>query len=202
MYAWEPDPRNVAVIKGKQFGIELCEAAVGDRDGFATLYLSTADRDKWTQSNSIRKPYAHLAVHPEIRFRETVTVPVVRLDSFFNARGWPSAIDLIWCDVQGSEGDVVIGGAKTLARTQFFYTEFDNRELYEGQPSLGQLAALVGKNFVIERIFDNNVLFRNIAMNGVSGSTTRSIISGAGSPRSSRELDRPRFRARLRSTPT
>jgi hypothetical protein len=68
--------------------------------------------------------------------------------------------DLIWADVQGAEGDLVDGGAETLAQTRFFYTEFSDREWYEGQVSFADLAANLPSFEVVEK-FEMDALFRN-----------------------------------------
>jgi hypothetical protein len=45
--------------------------------------------------------------------------------------------------VHGAEIDLVQAGAETLARTRYFYTEYHDHELYEGQVILGKLLGLL-----------------------------------------------------------
>lgn len=66
--------------------------------------------------------------------------------------------------MQGAEGDLIAGGSETLARTRYFYTEYSNDEMYEGQPSLAQLVDML-PNFCIFRRYQWDVLFENAAMN-------------------------------------
>ena len=74
-------------------------------------------------------------------------------------------IDFIWADVQGAEGDMIRGGQRALAKTRFLYTEYCNRELYEGQLSLRQMLGLLPE-FEVVRRFPNDVLLENRARLG------------------------------------
>lgn len=172
--AFEPDPRNIPVIREKRLealhDFLLVEAAVGAENGVTNLHLSggtppTAtgeDRNReWTYSSSIRRPKRHLTAHPTVKFVGTAPVHVKRLDSIM----WhwhDRKIDFIWSDVQGAEGDLIVGAPQTLARTRYFYTEFDEREMYEGQIGLAEIQEMLPPVFEMVGIFDaNNVLFRN-----------------------------------------
>jgi hypothetical protein len=84
------------------------------------------------------------------------------LDTWAQQQGI-GAIDLIWADVQGAEGDLIAGGKATLAKTRYFYTEYSNDEWYKGQPKLQQLSQMLD-NFVIVRRFAMDVLFKNAAL--------------------------------------
>ncbi len=46
-------------------------------------------------------------------------------------------------DVQGAEADVIAGGMQTVSNTRFIYTEYSDRELYEGQLSLRAILDLL-----------------------------------------------------------
>jgi hypothetical protein len=72
-------------------------------------------------------------------------------------------IDLIWADVQGAEGDLIRGGTRTLASTRFFYTEFDDKELYVGQLTLPTLLGLLPDWAIVSK-YHNNVLLRNTTL--------------------------------------
>ena len=45
--------------------------------------------------------------------------------------------------MQGAEGDMIAGGQATLARTRYLYTEYSNEEIYEGEPTLETLLAML-----------------------------------------------------------
>jgi hypothetical protein len=70
------------------------------------------------------------------------------------------AIDLIWADVQGAEVDLIAGGKEALKHTRYFYTEYSNTELYEGQINLRQLMALL-PDFHVLRRYEKDVLLKN-----------------------------------------
>ena len=89
-------------------------------------------------SGSISKPKNHFRLFPGISFPHEIQVKTKTLDSWCAEQGIDS-VDFIWMDVQGAERSVFHGGAATLAKTRFLYTEYSNYELYEGQPSLQQI---------------------------------------------------------------
>lgn len=73
-------------------------------------------------------------------------------------------------DVQGAESDVIAGGQKTLGRTRFIYTEYSDRELYEGQLSLRSILDLLPAFEVVTlypREIEGDVLLRNKVLRSV-----------------------------------
>lgn len=138
-FGFEPDPRNAAALR--EAGHFFMEAAVGAREGSTTMYLSGgmtpgADFREHTDSSSIKRPTKHLDVFPWCRFDREVTVPVVTLDAAIPKDMKP---DLVWCDVQGAQLDVIEGGARTLANTRWLFIEVHPTPLYEGEPTRGEL---------------------------------------------------------------
>jgi FkbM family methyltransferase len=151
IFAFEPDPRNLYRIKGKDknTNVTLIEAAIGDHDGEATFHLSDGvpppnwGFDKkvmptWTYSSSLKKPVEHLKEYPWCKFDKTAKVKVMKLDTFGDAHKIDK-VDFLWADVQGAEDQMIAGGQKLLARTHFVFTEFSDRQLYEGQIGLDQI---------------------------------------------------------------
>lgn len=172
-YCFEPDPRAIREFRSNisHPNIVLHEAALGAQNGVSPFYQSSGappgrqdDFPKgWHYSGSTRRPTGHLEVHPWCSFDEVIEVPVWTLDSWFVKKKMP-LIDFIWADVQGAEIDLVLGGRLALSRTRFFYTEFSELELYEGQVGLqGLLEALPGWN--IHTMFSNDVLLENLGLN-------------------------------------
>ena len=113
----------------------------------------------WDKSGSIRKPKKHLEVVPWCIFDQTIRVPTQRLDTWWQKAG-VGQIDFIWADVQGAEIDLIQGGQQALAQTRYFYTEYANAELYEGQIPLRDILKLL-PNFRLMRRFSNDVLLKN-----------------------------------------
>jgi len=173
VYCFEPDPRAIARFKskvGQRSNIDLFEIALSDRNGEITFHqsggqldeeLNKAMPDGWDLSGSIRQPKEHLRVHPWVTFDQKIKVATSTLDTWCEKHGI-GAIDFIWMDVQGAEIDVFNGGKKTLAKTRYLYTEYDNSELYEGQWNLRQLMKyLKDFNFEVLIRYPGDVLFRN-----------------------------------------
>jgi 2-O-methyltransferase len=182
VYAFEPDPRArrrfAAAIQNAR--AQLFATAVGAVDGVTGFYPSDgvpgaewSQRlpEGWDYSGSIRKPKQHLELHPWCRFGDEIEVSVTRLDSWAQQHG-VDAVDFIWADVQGAEADMILGGRETLKRTRFLYTEYSNRELYEGQADLRQLLKLLPDFRVVHRYqgtvhdYQGDVLLRNARFRG------------------------------------
>jgi 2-O-methyltransferase len=174
IYAFEPDPRALSKFKsrvGQHPRVKLFETAIGARDGDALFHVSDglppnaspAARDQypdgWDLSGSLRAPKAHKESHPWVTFERQIAVKVRALDSWMREEGI-ARIDFIWADVQGAEVDLIAGGARALAATRFFYTEYDNDELYAGQVNLAGIVASLPDFDLIAR-YRTDVLFRN-----------------------------------------
>ncbi|MEL7012362.1 MAG: FkbM family methyltransferase [Pseudomonadota bacterium] len=164
IYAFEPDPRAAQRWQSqvKSPNVTLVQTAIGNSNGTVTFHQSDGDvKDGpdtgWDLSGSIRAPKHHLQRHPHINFDQTIDVPISTLDRWAedNTIG---EIDFIWADVQGAENDLILGAQKTLSRTRFFYTEYDNREMYEGQWSLQTIADNLKDHKLIAR-WKNDALF-------------------------------------------
>lgn len=171
LFAFEPDPRAIKRFKNR---IEdpratLLECALSDLDGSTDFYVSDGVPESnkfkdyrpegWDLSGSIRKPKEHLERHPWCKFDKTINIRTRRLDSVYRELEL-DIIDFMWVDVQGAENLFIRGGQEALARTRYLYTEYSNRELYEGQVNLPQLLALL-PNFEVVTRYPGDVLLRN-----------------------------------------
>ena len=156
VHAFEPDPRNVVPYAPN---IIFNRKAVSDKDGTASFVLSQSydDNREWTYSSSLKKPKNHLSRYP-VKFNEKpITVETIRLDTY--CKDIP-VVDLIWADVQGAEGEMILGGLETLKKTRYLYTEYSNQEMYEGQINLDKILGLL-PDFQIMEIWDDDVLLVN-----------------------------------------
>jgi FkbM family methyltransferase len=176
VHAFEPDPRAADRFRAgvADRRVTLHEMAIGAANGRAEFHVSsgmppgaTKDvesryRKGWDQSGSLRAPKRHLERHPWCRFVRTISVEVRTLDAWSRKHA-PGTVDFIWADVQGAEGDLVRGGAETLARTRWFYCEYSADELYEGEPTLAALLDML-PGFEVERLYPSDVLLRNVAL--------------------------------------
>jgi 2-O-methyltransferase len=168
--AFEPDKRALESFRARVDSerATLFELAISDIDGTTEFHVSdglppgneqSLRPGGWDLSGSIKKPKEHLVTHPWCTFNETIAVTTKKLDTWCREEGVKS-IDLIWADVQGAEENLIKGGAEALRRTHYFYTEYSDQELYEGQISLGEIRALL-PDFELLYRFENDVLLRN-----------------------------------------
>jgi FkbM family methyltransferase len=159
IYAVEPDPRRPAP-QDLPKNVSWHECAIGACDGEVTLWQSESKSGRpYTKSSSIKVPHAHFRYHPDIIFRQRITVQGYTLDAF-TENNHIDQIDLIWADIQGAEGDMIIGGRKTLARTSYLYTEYSDLELYSAQPTLADILAML-PGWRPLRIWPDDVLLVN-----------------------------------------
>jgi len=167
IFCFEPDPSLVSRFKSniQNKNVKLFEVAVGNANGTTIFFRSsgTNPSEDRTQSGSIKKPKNHLIQHPDIVFKEKISIPIIRLDDWFKNQNIKE-VDFIWADIQGAEEDLILGATEVLKKTRFFYTEYSNLEDYEGQITLKKICALLN-NFFIHRIFSYDVLMVNKDLN-------------------------------------
>jgi len=167
IHAFEPDPRAIAKFRRniRHPWVYLRECAVGAEVGSVRFFQSSGGedlpdyREGWDQSGSIRRPRGHREDWPWVTFKQEIEVPIVTLDAWAAEEGI-AAVDFIWADVQGAEGDLIDGAAAVLARTRYLYTEYSDREWYEGQISLQALVERL-PDFELIRRYPLDALFRN-----------------------------------------
>ncbi len=136
----------------------MCEA-IGSFDGMVPFYASENHESMNRASGSLRKPTGHLKHFPQVTFYPR-TVSQITLDKF--ARFWEiDHIDLLWCDIQGAERDMIEGGRATLAKTHYMMIEAEPEvELYEGQALKPELLAML-PDWKVLQDFGYNVLLWN-----------------------------------------
>jgi FkbM family methyltransferase len=177
MHCFEPDARArerfLANVSDRK--VRLYSTAVGAKDGVTSFYpskgmpapLPKAEAEalaarlphEWDLSGSIHRPKNHLRFHPWCLFGSAIEVPIIKLDTWKRVCAI-NVIDFLWADVQGAEGDLIAGATETLNETRYFYTEYSNSEMYEGQVTLWQLQSLL-PGFAVVKVFNEDVLLRN-----------------------------------------
>lgn len=166
-YAYKPGC-GALLLEGPNKRLTLLDVAVGNIDGEADFHQSGGTIDgahlkDWDLSGSLKKPLGHLERHKWCKFEQTMKVTVTKLDTWWKAQGSP-AIDFIWLDVQGAEGDVFDGGREALQRTHYVYTEFNDykKPLYEGDLNQQQTLQRLGPDWEQVGIYEGyNLLCRN-----------------------------------------
>jgi FkbM family methyltransferase len=167
LHAFEPDPRAIRNWRRRVDDprATLWPIAVGAADGTATFHMSDGQEEKqpegWDASGSLRAPTPLLQeTWPWLRFERTVEVQCRRLDSWAAENGI-GHVDFIWADVQGAEIDLIEGGRQTLARTDWLFTEYNDREYYAGLIGLDQILQALPDFEVAER-WPADVLLRRV----------------------------------------
>lgn len=143
-----------------------CEA-VGAENGKMKFYKSGGHHVEnghvtanYYGSSSIRKPKLVIDAFKGMTFDETET-DVITLDSHVKRAGLEGKIiDFIWADVQGAEVDLINGGKESFKNVRYFYTEYVNSELYEGEIGLPEILNMLPDFEVIED-YNGDVLLKN-----------------------------------------
>ncbi len=172
VYSFEPDPRArrrfLENVGEKGVNIRLFDIAISDRDGEIDFYCSDGAPDErwreicsegWDLSGSIRRPKRHLDFYKWCEFNETIKVRAMKLDTWC-CQNYVNHIDFIWADVQGAEVDLIRGGREALSHTRYFYTEYNDNEMYEGQLPLRKILRLIPSYKVLHR-YKDDVLLKN-----------------------------------------
>lgn len=130
IHCFEPDADSFAKIKALgNDSLILWQYAIGAWHGRGPFVKSP----NHPQSNSMHAPYKHTKVFPKIKFsRRSYMVNCTTLDQWHRSVLKDKPVDLIWIDVNGSEGDVIKGATRVLRMTKYLYIEFQEVELYKG----------------------------------------------------------------------
>jgi FkbM family methyltransferase len=163
LYGFEPEPKNIKIIEEKVHSnrFELFKGVMSDTDGELTFNRSRTDNpDDLSFSGSIMKPKNHLKMWDWIYFDQSIVVPSITLDTFCKSKNI-NIIDFIWCDVQGAEEKLILGGIETFEKkVRYLFTEYSNDEQYEGQPTLEKILKIL-PSFEIIKNDGADVLLKN-----------------------------------------
>jgi FkbM family methyltransferase len=97
---------------------------------------------------SILKPKLHLELSPDVIFSETLDVEISKLDNEIPENHTYNFLNM---DTQGYELEVLKGGARTLEKIDYVYTEVNQAEVYENNAMIHELDEFLLK-YGIERI--------------------------------------------------
>jgi FkbM family methyltransferase len=156
--------KNIEIVK-QTINYEkhhLFEGVISDIDGSIVFNRSRTDNpNDLSYSGSIKRPKEHLDEWPFIKFDQELTVESITLDTFCKNNNI-EFIDFIWADVQGAEGELILGGKEMFKnKVKYFYTEYSNKEYYYGQLNLNKLSEILGSDWEVVIDFGTDVLFKN-----------------------------------------
>jgi len=164
IHCFEPEPKNIDIVKSTVHysNHNLFEGVVSDFNGELEFNRSRTDNPSdLSYSGSIKKPKEHLNEWPFIKFDDTIKVNSTTLDKYCEDNN-VDIIDFIWADVQGAEESLIVGGKKMFKdKVRYLYTEYSNKEYYEGQANLAQLTSIIGDNWEVVQDFGTDVLLKN-----------------------------------------
>ncbi len=124
-----PTIQNACKAHTGLYSLHQCAIGANQESG-KTLYQSS---NQYYGSSSIRKPKQVFDFWKDMSFEEK-TCEVTTFDAHIDAVGLTNdVIDFVWSDIQGAEIDLIKGGQKAFKNVRYFFTEFNNYELYEGQ---------------------------------------------------------------------
>lgn len=170
LYCFEPDERNIKIFKERIHDprITLFEGVIGDKTGEVAFYTSTIGKngDELIYSSSIRRPgpaiftlWKDIFESEEKNFKPT-TVKSVTIDDFVEQMNIPY-ISYVYADVQGCEDLMIIGGKNTFEKkVRYLFTEYNNNEVYIGEPNLQKILSLL-PNYEVIIDFKSDVLLIN-----------------------------------------
>jgi 2-O-methyltransferase len=160
----EPDPRNLRILRGRGFdgaspGVNLIRGAVSKQSGTARFHMCDNATGQALGSGSLREPTLHKTAIPWCTFPSETEVTTYTLDELFLNHQLPR-IDLLWCDIQGAERDMIEGGGLSLQRTRYLFVEVENQALYDGQATKPELLAML-PGWKVLREVEYNALLAN-----------------------------------------
>jgi FkbM family methyltransferase len=164
IHCFDPDPRALKKFQrriGDDPRVHLHGCAIGAQQGRMKFHQSSSREDgqEWDASGSLMAPKNHLQEYPWVVFDEEIEVEVRTLDSVCDDHGIAD-IDLIWIDVQGAERLAILGGKRAFERARYIVTEYSNKQLYSGQPTMKDLLKLLSGHRVVARYPDDLLLAR------------------------------------------
>ncbi len=160
----EPDEQNCArlrrLVRNSPHSVSMISAAISDYNAVdGDFYPAENHKSMNRASGSIHKPTGHLDCFPEVSF-SFKKVQYYTLNAIAIKEGLDH-IDLLWCDIQGAERDMIEGGRSTLAKTHYMMIEAEPEvELYEGQALKPELLAML-PDWKVLQDFGYNVLLWN-----------------------------------------
>lgn len=131
-------------------GWSVMHAAIGDRDGTASLGVSAN-----FVSSSLRPATDLLvAIHEPVRYTAQVEVPLRRLDGLFDWLAGPEDVVHLKIDTQGSEREVILGAEGCLSRIDSLRMEVAVSEVYKGEMLVPEAIVMMReRGFVLVEAF-------------------------------------------------
>lgn len=136
IYWFEPNPNLLSELKNKiatdKYESILFPYAVGKENGSLPFHIIGDEHGSNPGCSSLRNLKEHSNMYPHIKWKDSLSVDVVNIDSFIKENNLVQEFDLVSLDTQGNDFDI-------LTSSEFIFTakaiviETSELELYEGQ---------------------------------------------------------------------
>ena len=154
-------------VNANPLNVKIFNEAISSQTGEFSLYQSGGGKtengivvENYYGSSSIRKPKLVTEARKEMTFTE-ITCNAITFDDYLTREGLAGqVIDFIWADIQGAEVDLIKGGTESFKNVRYFYTEYCDSELYEGEINLQGILDLL-PDFEIVEDYNGDVLLKN-----------------------------------------
>jgi FkbM family methyltransferase len=187
LYAFEANNDNIVRFIKSRSDLErvtIEHTAVCDVDGEITFHVLGGDADK-DEPLLWREAAGSLHVRVDDIPSRPVTVPSVKLDTYFRNEIENKCTFILWIDVEGALDRVLSGAQKVLERTILFRAEVEHREFWAGQMladdviSLAEKAgfALLCDSWTFKEIGQSDVLMINRQWLHLAANSTNNLIS-------------------------
>ena len=137
----EPDPASFSLLTARASRDSRWSThriALGETHGAATLHVA-----ELSVLSSLRSPSAYgVETDSRIRASHEITVEVTTLDALISEISVRDPV-FLKVDTQGYERPILAGATSTLARAEALQIELSLKPLYENQPVLPEMFALV-----------------------------------------------------------
>jgi FkbM family methyltransferase len=171
IHCFEPDERNISIMKSLNLPVILNECVVSNVDGKIEFHKSSGtpwpptgidilDNNDWSSSGSIKKPKLHKDILPWCKFDEVVEVKSIRMETYCSQNNINS-IDFVWMDVQGAEEEVLKSFGDYINKVKYIFTEYSEDELYENCANKKNILDLLGDSWSIIHDFKTDILIKN-----------------------------------------
>lgn len=149
VHSFEPEPSNFRKLAGRTKGLDInChQIALGSKTGKAEFFVSSGASG--ASSSSLLKPTGHLKIVPQVKFKKTIEVDVVKFEDWLFANAI-NHVDFLWMDTQGTELEILRSAGELLNSVKCLHIEVSLMELYEGSSLYEETRTfLEDKGFVV-----------------------------------------------------
>lgn len=136
IYWFEPNPNLLSELRNRittdKYESILFPYAVGKENGSLPFHIIGDEHGSNPGCSSLRNLKEHSNMYPHIKWKDSLSVDVVNIDSFIKENNLVQEFDLVSLDTQGNDFDI-------LTSSEFIFTakaiiiETAELELYEGQ---------------------------------------------------------------------